>query len=111
MINHPSAQAVERHLRAIQQLLKRVQFFLGDHNTQKLMTSNKTRITVAIADIIIFEGLSFNLSQKPKFKTVFDLARTDSKIYQPPNRELISKDILDLYHDHNMERNLILILK
>ena len=28
-------------------------FFMGDNNTQKMMTSNETRLTVAIADIII----------------------------------------------------------
>ena len=37
-------------------------FFMGDHNTHRMMTSNKTRLTVAISDINISEGLSFNLS-------------------------------------------------
>ena len=40
---------------------------------------------------------------------MFDLERTVSKCYQPPNRKLISKDILDVIHDQNMKRNLILI--
>ena len=75
------------------------------------MTSNETRLTVAIADLIISEGLSFNLSQKPRFKKVLELARTVSKCYQPPNRKLISKDLLDVIHDQNMERNLSLIKK
>ena len=86
-------------------------FFMGDNNTQKMMTSNETRLTVAIADLIISEGLSFNLSQKPRFKKVLELARTVSKCYQPPNRKLISKDLLDVIHDQNMERNLSLIEK
>ena len=75
------------------------------------MTSNDTRLTVAIADIIISEGLSFNISQKPRFNKVLDLARTVPTFYQPPNRKLISKDLLDVIHDQNMERNLILIKK
>ena len=75
------------------------------------MTSNETRLTVAIADIIISEGLSFTLSQKPRFKKVLELARTVSKFYQPPNRKLISKVLLDVIHDQNMERNLSLIEK
>ena len=33
--------------------------FMGDNNTQKMMTSNETRLTVAIIDLIISEGLSF----------------------------------------------------
>ena len=75
------------------------------------MNSNETRLTVAISDIIISEGLSFNISQKPRFKKVLELARTVSKCYQPPNRNLISKDLLDVIHDQNMERNLSLIKK
>ena len=75
------------------------------------MASNESRLIVEIADIIIYEGLSFNLSQKPRFKKVLDLARTVSKCYQPPNRKLISKDILDVIHDQNMERNSSLVKK
>ena len=84
---------------------------MGDNNTQKVMTSNETRLTVAIADIIIFVGLYFTISQKPRFKKVLDLARTVSKCYQPSNRMLISKDFLDVIHDQNMERNFSLIKK
>ena len=75
------------------------------------MTSNETRLTVAISDIIISEVLSFNLSQKPRFKKVLELVRTVSKFYQPPNRKLISKDLLGVIYDHNMVKNLILIEK
>ena len=75
------------------------------------MTSNEKRLTVAIADLIIFGGLSFNLSQKPRSKKVLDLARTVSKFYEPPNRKLISKDILDVSHYQNIERNLSLAEK
>ena len=86
-------------------------FFMGDNNTHKMMTSNETRLTVAISDLVISEGLSFNLSHKPRFKKVLELARTVSKCCQTPNRKLISKDILDVIHDQNMERNLSLIEK
>ena len=85
--------------------------FMGYNDTQKIMNSNETHLTVAITDLIISEGLSFNLSQKPRFKKVLDLARTVSKSYQHPNRKLVSKDLLDVIHDQNMERNLGLIKK
>ena len=75
------------------------------------MTSNEIRLTVAITDLIISEGLSFNISHKYRFKKVIDLARIASKSYQPLDRKLISKDILDLIHDQNMERNLSLTKK
>ena len=75
------------------------------------MTSNETRLIVAIAGLIISEGLFFNLSQKPRFKKVLDLARNVSKCYKPPNRNLTSKYILDEIHDQNTESNLSLIEK
>ena len=84
---------------------------MGDNNTQKMMTSNETCLTVAIADLIISEGLSINLSQEPRFKKVLEIARTVSKCYQSPNRKLISKYLLDVIHDQSMERNLSLIEK
>ena len=84
---------------------------MGDHNTQKIMTSKDTRLTVAIADIIIYEVLSFNLAQKHRFEKVLDLAINVSSFYQPPNRNIVSMYLLDVIHDQNMERNLILIKK
>ena len=84
---------------------------MGDHNTHKMMTSNKTSLTVAISDPIITEGLSFNLAQKKRFKKVLDLSRNVSKCYQPPNRALTFRDILGVIHDHNTERKIILIKK
>ena len=84
---------------------------MGDHNTEKMMASNETRLTVAIADLIISEGLSFILAQKPRFKKVLDLAINMSYFYQPQNRKLMSKDLLDVIYDQNMERNLILYKK
>ena len=75
------------------------------------MISNETRLTVTIADLIISEGLSLNLSHKPRFKKVMELSRTVSECYQPPNKKLISKDHLDEIHDQNMERSLSLIKK
>ena len=76
-----------------------------------MMTSNENLLTVPIANLILSEGLSLNISPKPRFKKVLDLARTVSKYSQPPNIKLISKDLFDVIHDHNMERNLSLIEK
>ena len=76
-----------------------------------MISSNETRLTVAIADLNISEEISFNISQKPRFKKVLELARTVSKCYQTTNRKLISKDILDVINDQNMESNLSLIEK
>ena len=66
---------------------------MGDHNKQIMMTSNETRLTIAIADLIISEVISFNLAQKPRFKDALDLA----KMYQ---------NFIEI-----MERNLSLIMK
>ena len=42
---------------------------------------------------------------------MLELARNVSKCYQNPNKKLISKDLLDVTHYQNMERNLSLIQK
>ena len=76
-----------------------------------MMTYNETQLTVAIDDLIISEGLSFDLYLKTSFNKVLDLAINVSKGCQPPNRNLISKDLLDVIHDQNMERKLSLIKK
>ena len=101
LIHHPSAQSVASSLRAIQKRPKKVKFFMRDNNTKKMITSNETRLTVAIAVIIISEGLSFNISQKPSFERVLGLSVTVSKRYQPPNRNIISKDLLDVIFYQN----------
>ena len=62
---------------------------MGDHNTHKIMASNETRLTVALSYLVIYEGLSFNVAQKPSFGTVIDLETNLSKGYQPPNRKLV----------------------
>ena len=80
-------------------------------NYQKLITSNDTCLTIAIADLIISEGLPFNLSQKPRFKKVLELSRNVLKTYIPPNRKLIPKELLDVIHEQNMKRNLAMIKK
>ena len=86
-------------------------FFCIYVNYQKSMTSNKTCLTIYIADIIISEGLSFNLAQKPTFEKILELARNVSKPYIPPNRNLIYKDLLGVIHKQNMKSNLEMIKK
>ena len=86
-------------------------FLIGDHNTQKTMTSNEKLLTVDISDLIISEGLYFNISQKHWFKKVLGLSITFSKCYKPPNRNPLYKGLLDVIHDQNMVRNYILIKK
>ena len=82
-----------------------------DVNDQKLITSNDTRLTIAIADLIISEGLPFNPSQKTIFNNSLELSRNVLKTYIPPNRKIISKELLDVIYEQNMKRNLAIIKK
>ena len=84
---------------------------MGNHNTHIIIISNEARLTVEMYDIIISEGISFNLAQKPRFKKALDLATNVPKGYQPPNRNIIYKDLLVVIHYHNMESTLSLIKK
>ena len=69
-------------------LPKKINIFMGDHNKQKMMTSNETRLTISIADLIISEVISFNLAQKPRFKDALDLAKNVSKFYRDHGKKL-----------------------
>ena len=82
-----------------------------DGNSQKLITSNEIHVTFDIADLIISELQSFNLSQKPIFKKVLDFSRNVSKTYIPPKRKFISKEIIHVLHEQKMKRNLEMIKK
>ena len=65
---------------------------------------NEKRLTVAIVDLIISEGLTFNLAIKSLFKKLLNLKINVSKGSWPPNRKLISKDNMDVIHDYIIER-------
>ena len=66
---------------------------------------------ILLFKIIISEGLSFNIFQKPRFNKSLDLSRNVSNNYISPNRNIISKERLDVIHEHNMKSNLFMIKK
>ena len=75
--------------------------FVMYRNDQKSITSNNTCPTVAISDIIIYEGLSFNIIRKFTFNKLPELARNVSKSYISPNINLTSKERFDVIHEQN----------
>ena len=82
----------------------------GDNNNLKTMPSHDNCLTVAIFDLIILEVLCFNIFQKPRLKKVLYQEINVSKGYNPPNRNIIAKYLLDFIHDQNMQRKLIMII-
>ena len=83
-----------------------------DGNSQKKkITSNETRLTIAVSDVIISEGLSLNIYQNKIFKKVLEFSRNVSKTYIRPDRKIISKELLDVIHEHNTKSNLAMIKK
>ena len=80
-------------------------------NSQNPITSNETYLTVAIADIIIYDGLSFNIGPKPILEKVMELSRYISNNYSPPNINVISKGLLHVIHEQNTKSNLAMIKK
>ena len=82
-----------------------------DGSSQKSITSKDTRLTIAISDLIILEGIYFNLSQKPIFKKELNSEMNFSKTYIHPNRKLIPKELLDVIREQNTKINLAIIKK
>ena len=74
-----------------------------------MITSNKTQLTIVIAYLTIYEGISLNIAQKNRFDKVLELAQTKSKDYISSNRKLIFKELLDLVDEQNMQMNLTVI--
>ena len=83
--------------------------FSIDENFQKLITSNKNPLTIAIADLIISEDLPLNLTQKPRFKKRLEFSRKAPKTYITPNRKVISNEQHDFIHEQNMKTHLAMI--
>ena len=82
-----------------------------DSNSQKPINSNKTRLNVTVHDIIISEGMFFNIDRKPIFRKVLYLARNVFKSYIPLNTNLVPKELLDVIHEQNMKSNLTMLKK
>ena len=80
-----------------------------DSHYQKMITSNKTQLTIVIAYLTIYEGISLNIAQKNRFDKVLELAQTKSKDYISSNRKLIFKELLDLIDEQNTQMNLTVI--
>lgn len=64
---------------------------------------HENKLTMAIADMIHSLGLPFSLASEPKFHTVLQLAKNAGSNYQPPNRNVIGKQLLQLNYDHYID--------
>ena len=109
-IHYFPAQALSYHPELNQWITNKVIcYFLVVINPIKRISSNDTYLIVAIVYIIVSKGLYFNLSQNRRLKKVLDLSINLSKVYNNPRRNLISRDLLDVIHNQNMQSKLIMI--
>ena len=86
---------------------QKVSIFFGDKNSQEI-SSHESHLTIEIYGIIISKGFTFNISQKTRFKKVLDLAINVSNGCQSLKK---IKNILNLIHDQNIQRKLVMIKK
>lgn len=71
----------------------------------------ESKLTMAIADLIHSLGLPFTLASEVKFRQVLHLARCSGANYQPPSRNSIAGELLDLNYDQYLKKNLNRLLK
>ena len=63
-----------------------------DGNSQKMITSNENRLTIATSDIIILEGLTFNLAQKNRIQEITGVVKECFQdIYSSQQRAYIQR--------------------
>ena len=64
--------------------------------TSAFSSQTSSALTMAIADFIHAEGLSFQLSESPRLALILKLAKSASTGYKPPHRHAVSGSLLDL---------------
>jgi hypothetical protein len=73
--------------------------FLGSQNGKLeggVGASNATRLTSAIAEFVYCKGLSFLATEGDQFMQILKLACVVNSPYWPPNRNLLSNELLDI---------------
>jgi hypothetical protein len=73
--------------------------------------SADSKLTMCIADMVHSLGLPFSLTSDPKFRKVITLARAVGSNYNPPSRNMISNELLDLNYDQYKKKNMSLLSK
>jgi hypothetical protein len=68
--------------------------------------SNATKLTSAIAEFVYCKGLSFSATEGDQFLQILKLARLVNSSYRPPNRNLLSNELLDISYDNRLDRYL-----
>ena len=71
----------------------------------------ESKLTMAIADMIHSLGLSFSLSSEPKFRHVLRLAKAVPTQYNPPSRNQVAGELLDLNYSQNLKQSKELLVK
>ena len=72
---------------------------------------NAADLDTAIGAMIYCMGLSFSFAENPYFKQVMKIARTAPKNYEPPKRNIVGGDLLDLTYENQMNRDFTELLK
>ena len=64
---------------------------------------NAADLDTAIGSMIYCMGLPFNFGENPYFKQELKIARTSPKDYEPPKKDFVGGDLLDLTYDNQMK--------
>lgn len=85
-----------------------LEFYTGDGNRSAtgggVEASNATKLTSAIAEFVFCKGLSFSSTEGEHFLQILKLSRLVGPLYRPPNRRLLSNDLLQMSYDCRMDK-------
>ena len=80
--------------------------YAPEDRTGSIKQYNEANLQMDCADLCIAHALSYNLCEQPKFKRIFRLAKTVDSNFKPPNRNLISGDLLNINFDLCQKQNI-----
>jgi hypothetical protein len=82
--------------------------FEAEHEEEKIVKNSGAKVNADIADMIHAHGMSFSLSESPRFQRMLRLAKFAPPRYEPPRWKLVGERLLAVnfkeYHDRILER-------
>jgi hypothetical protein len=76
----------------------------GPDSCDNVGASNSSKLTSAIAEFVFSKGLPFSVTEGDHFQQILRLCRLVPPSYRPPQRKVLSNELLQLCYDNRMAK-------